>query len=196
MRISDAAFCRRMSGLESAQPNPDNMTFYFMKAPDGSKPNDGRHPVSLRSEQSGDEALLFAVFASTREEELVPTNWPEPVRRSFLNQQFNAMRQGYQSMFPSGEFLIIELNGKPIGRMVLNRDNAEIRVVDLALLPAQRNMKIGTFLMRQICADAKKPVRLSVLKNNRALHWYVRLGFVVTGERGFYEELEWRPLLT
>jgi ribosomal protein S18 acetylase RimI-like enzyme len=160
-----------------------------------SKPN-GDLPVSLRPEQPGDEQFLYDVYASTREEELALTNWDDQMRRAFLSQQFTAMRHGYRSMFPAGEFLIIALAGQPAGRMVLNRDAKEIRVVDLALLPAQRNHGIGTLLMRQVCADAAKtgtPVHLCVLKHNRAFRWYERLGFTKIGELGFYDELEWRP---
>jgi ribosomal protein S18 acetylase RimI-like enzyme len=185
-----------MSELESAPPKPNNAAANFMNAPAGPKSNSDLPPVSLRPEQPGDEGFLFDVYAGTREEELALTNWDEPARRAFLNQQFNAMRQGYRSMFPSGEFSIIELDGKAAGRMVIDRGATEIRVVDLALLPAHRNRGIGTFLMRQVCADAAdagKPVRLCVLKNNRAFRWYERLGFAKTGELGVYDELEWRP---
>lgn len=167
-----------------------------MNAPAGQKSGENPPPVSLRQEQPGDEGFLFDVFASTRTDELARTNWDESLRRTFLNQQFNAMRQGYRSMFSSGDFLIIELEGRPVGRMVVSRSAAEIRVVDLALLPDQRNRGVGTFLMGQVCAeaaDAGRPVRLCVLKNNHALQWYERLGFKKIGEQGFYDELEWRP---
>jgi ribosomal protein S18 acetylase RimI-like enzyme len=192
----DAAFSQTVSGLESAPPNANNAPAYFMHALAESKTNGDLPPVSLRPEQPGDESFLYEVYASTREEELALTNWDDQMRRAFLTQQFRAMRQGYGSMFPSGEFLIIALDGQPAGRMVINREAMEIRVVDLALLPAQRNHGIGTFLMRQVCADAAtagKPVRLCVLKNNRAFRWYERLGFAKIGEVGFYDELEWRP---
>jgi len=36
-------------------------------------------------------------------------------------------------------------------------------------------------------------VTLCVLQNNRALHWYARLGFTPAGPRGVYEELAWQP---
>jgi ribosomal protein S18 acetylase RimI-like enzyme len=153
-------------------------------------------PIALRPEGPGDEGLLFEIYAGTREEELALTNWDEPTRRAFLNQQFSAMRQGYRSMFPTGEFSIIELDGKPAGRMVIHHSATEIRVVDLALLPAHRNRGIGTHLMRRICrgaAEVGKPVRLCVLKHNRALRWYAQLGFAKTGEQGVYDEMEWRP---
>jgi ribosomal protein S18 acetylase RimI-like enzyme len=155
--------------------------------------NEPRPTVSLRPERADDEGLLYEVYASTRAEELALTNWDAAMQRAFLNQQFNAMRTGYRSMFPGGEFLIIELDGKPAGLMVINRDAAEIRVVDLALLPAHRNQGTGTLLMRQVCAQADRPVRLTVLKFNRAFRWYERLGFAKTGEQGIYDEMEWRP---
>lgn len=136
------------------------------------------------------------MYASTREEELALTNWDAAARRAFVDQQFAAMRQGYRSMFPDGEFSIIELNHQPIGRMVIHRAAAELRVVDLALLPAHRNQGIGTRLMRLICAQADRPVRLSVLKFNRAFGWYQRLGFSQVGAAGIYAELEWRPAVT
>jgi ribosomal protein S18 acetylase RimI-like enzyme len=159
----------------------------------GSTAHAPRVPVSLRPEQPADEEFLYAVFASTRADELALTNWDAVMRQAFLDQQFSAMRQGYRSMFPAGEFLIIEVAGQPAGRLVLDHGPNEIRVVDLALLPAQRNQGVGTFLLRQVCAAAEKPVRLCVLKDNRALRWYARLGFKPIGERGFYDELEWLP---
>ena len=165
-----------------------------MNLPAETSSNDSLPPVSLRPEAPLDEGFLYEVYASTRADELALTNWDEPTRRMFLQQQFNAMRVGYRSMFPTGEFMIIEMAGQPVGRMVLDRGATEIRVVDLALLPARQNQGIGTFLMRQVCANAGKPVRLCVLKNNRARFWYERMGFIPIGERGVYDELEWRPV--
>lgn len=149
--------------------------------------------IVLRPERPDDRSFLYEVYASTREEELALTNWDEPARRAFVNQQFDAMMAGYRSLFPEGEFLILELAGRSVGRMVLHRGGNEIRVVDLALLPGHRNQGIGTFLMRQVCARADRPVRLSVLKFNRAFGWYQRLGFYKTGDSGVYDEMEWCP---
>lgn len=155
--------------------------------------NDNIRPLTFRREKPDDEAFLYAIYASTREDELALTNWDASMRRAFLDQQFGAMCAGYRSMFPEAEFLIIEADGQSIGRMVLDESKEEIRVVDLALTPAERNRGVGTLLMQCVCAGAKKPVRLCVLKQNRALRWYARLGFKRIGESGFHDELEWRP---
>lgn len=159
----------------------------------GFQTTDRTPPVALRPEQLADEAFLYTVYASTRAEELALTNWDEATRHAFLNQQFNAMRHGYRSMFPAAEFLVIQVGGRPVGRIVLDVGANEIRVVDLALLPEDQNHGVGTLLMRQVCAVAKMPVRLCVLKFNRARLWYQRLGFTHFGERGCYDELEWQP---
>jgi ribosomal protein S18 acetylase RimI-like enzyme len=159
------------------------------------KSSGGPPPVRLRPEQPEDEDFLFQIYASTREEELALTNWDEPMRRAFLEHQFKAMRLGYRGMFPAAEFSIILWHEQPVGRMVVNRDQREIRVVDIALRPAQRNRGIGTVLIRTICAeaaDALRPVHLCVLKHNRARFWYERLGFIQAGDQGVYDELEWR----
>jgi ribosomal protein S18 acetylase RimI-like enzyme len=166
-----------------------------MNSSTASKTGSGSAPVSLRPEQPGDEPFLYQVYASTREEELALTNWDQHTRRAFLDMQFAAMRRGYGSMYPAGEFLIIVQGDRAVGRMVLNRTAEEIRVVDLALLPGHRNSGVGTALMRRVCAEAAqggKPVRLNVLKSSRAVRWYARLGFTKTEEAGLYDEVEWR----
>jgi GNAT superfamily N-acetyltransferase len=152
--------------------------------------------VSLRAEQPEDEGLLFEVYASTRQEELDLTGWDKAARAAFLNLQFRAMRQGYRSTFPQAQFAIIQRAGIPVGRLVLNRAEAEIRVVDIALLPAHRNQGLGTKLMRMVLEEALqsgKPVRLRALQNSRAVRFYTRLGFTPLGEPDVYQELEWRP---
>jgi ribosomal protein S18 acetylase RimI-like enzyme len=152
--------------------------------------------VHLRPETPEDRAFLFEVYASTRREELELTGWDEPTRQSFLDMQFKAMCQGYRSAFAAAEFSIILLGEERVGRMVVDRTSAAIRVVDLAVLPARRSQGIGTLLLQRACAEAahgRKPVRLCVLKNNRAIGWYQRLGFAKRGDVGCYDEMEWMP---
>jgi GNAT superfamily N-acetyltransferase len=152
--------------------------------------------VALRPECAGDEAFLFAVYAGTREDEMALTGWDAATRGRFLEFQFRAMRQGYGSRFPHAEFAIILLEGRPVGRAVVDRDTEAVHVVDVALLGPERNRGIGTRLLGRWCAEAAathRVVRLSVLKGNRALRFYDRLGFTPVGDEGLYLCLEWRP---
>lgn len=151
--------------------------------------------IRLRPEESSDESLLFELYASTREEELAMTGWDNAARTAFLTLQFRAMRQGYRSMFPQGQFSIILAEGVPVGRVVVDRSAAEVRVVDIVVSPAHRSRGIGTTVMRALLEEAgqaQKPVRLQVLKQSRAVALYRRLHFTRTGQTDLYELMEWR----
>lgn len=159
------------------------------------KHNQGAKGVGLRPEERGDEGLLFELYASTREEELAMTGWNNTTRDAFLNMQFRAMRQGYASMFPRGEFSIILMDGKPVGRVVVDRSPEEIHVVDIVVSVACRNRGIGATIISRLIEEARqlhKSIRLQVLKTSRARQFYKRLGFYKIGETEINEEMEWR----
>ena len=152
--------------------------------------------IALRPERPEDDSFLAEVYASTRQDELNLTNWDAATRSAFLAMQFKAMRQGYQSSFPEGQFSIILADGSPVGRVVVNRADAEIRVVDIVLLPVHCGLGIGTKLMEGFKAEAaraRKPLRLCVFQGTRAVGFYRRLGFLAVGAAGAYQEMEWRP---
>ena len=155
--------------------------------------------LRLRPEHASDESFLFGLYASTREDELALTNWPEPVREQFVEMQFRAQRSGYLAMFPQGRFDIVLENETPVGRMVVNVSDDELRLVDLVITATQRGRGIGTELLRRLlqqAAASNKPLRLQVLKGNRAGQLYERLGFTKTGESFTHVQFEWslRPL--
>jgi GNAT superfamily N-acetyltransferase len=156
----------------------------------------GPIPVTLRSERPEDEAFLLEVYASTRQEEMQLAGWDSATQTLFIKMQFNAMRRGYASMFSDAEFSIILSEGKPIGRILVHRAHREIRLVDLALMPDWRDRGIGTGLLQSLQTEARQngwPVRLQVLKMNRAARLYERLAFVRTGGDQMYDHLEWHP---
>lgn len=149
--------------------------------------------ITLRPETAGDEALLYELYADTRAEEMAMVKWDHATREAFVRMQFIAQRKGYREMFPQAAFSMILAGQQSIGRMVVNRNDGEMRLVDLVLLPAFRGRGIGTHLLTDLCAEAdasKKPVRLHVLRNSPAKRLYERLGFCPSGETGFYEEME------
>jgi len=152
--------------------------------------------IRLRPETPEDEGFLYDVYASTRVEELQATGWDEATRRAFLQGQFQAQRRGYRDMFPNGEFQIITRGGERAGRMVVHRAPDEIRLVDIALLPAYQSQGIGARLVGTLIAearDSRRPLRVSVFKPSRAAAFYRRLGFLKTGEAGPYDLWDWRP---
>jgi ribosomal protein S18 acetylase RimI-like enzyme len=150
--------------------------------------------ITVRPEQPQDEGFLFELYASTRQEELEAWGWPPEMRSTFLTMQFKAS-QGYHSVFPDAEFQIVLLNGTNAGRLVLHRTPDELHLVDIALLPQYRNAGIGSALLKRIFGEAagtNKPIRVKVLRGNRAERFYQKLGFKKTGETELHNDMEWR----
>jgi ribosomal protein S18 acetylase RimI-like enzyme len=144
-----------------------------------------------------DLAFLRQVYASTRAEELAMTGWPAAQIEAFIDQQFSAQHQFYLAHYPGALFTIIEDGGQPAGRLYLHHRPAEIRIMELSLLPAFRARGTGTHLLRQVQAEGQRTgrqVTIHVERFNPALRLYDRLNFHLLEDRGVYLFLGWQPL--
>jgi ribosomal protein S18 acetylase RimI-like enzyme len=154
------------------------------------------HPVGLRSVCPDDDAFIFGVYASTRARELQLTGWDSAQQNTFLQMQFQAQKDSYRLQFPNADHWVIQCDETAVGRMILDRTGLELLLIDIALLPEFRNLRIGSLLMAGIleeAARAGKAVRLHVEVFNSALLWYRRLGFSAVREDAVYVEMLWKP---
>jgi GNAT superfamily N-acetyltransferase len=152
--------------------------------------------IAFRAAADADVPFLRALYASTREEELRPVDWPESQKAAFLGQQFDAQHRYYHEQFPAADFLVVERNGDAIGRIYLDRRPDELRLVDIALVPEARNQGLGEALLRDLLDEgqaASLPVRIHVEQFNPAMRLYLRLGFAPVEDQGVYQLMEWRP---
>ncbi len=144
-----------------------------------------------------DRAFLFQVYAATREEELTLLPWDDQQKETFLRMQFDAQDQYYQQQFPDATFNIIMQENCPVGRLYVDRRTDEIRIIDIALLPAFRNAGLGSALLMSLIDEGAKrglAVRIHVEHANPALRLYERLGFNRIGDTGIYYLMELVPL--
>lgn len=151
--------------------------------------------VTLRPAEPADREFLRAVYATTRADELAIVPWSDEQKAAFVEMQFVAQDVGYRQAYPEGDSSIIELDGCPIGRLFVARLADEIRVVDIALLPAYRGTGIGTRLIGSVVAEAVAaglPVTLHVEPWSPARRLYERLGFRTVETQGIHELMEWR----
>lgn len=152
-----------------------------------------RAGLTLRPCSPADLPLLFRIYAETRTEELAVVPWDDAQKHAFLTMQFSAQHQHYRQHFADATFDIIERAGDPIGRLYLDRQSDEIRIIDIALLTESRGHGYGGAILRALLAEAalaKLPVRIYVEQNNPALRLYDRLGFRVIGHHGIYYLME------
>jgi len=158
--------------------------------------SDERQGVTLRPALPSDEALLFEIYAASRADEIAQTGWDEAQRQFFLKMQFAAQQEHYRSHYPDAEHSLILLKERPVGRVYIARSSEEIRILDIALLPEDRNAGTGTLIIKDLMSEARKtgkPVRIYVETFNRALRLFERMGFSQVEQTGLHYLVEWRP---
>lgn len=151
--------------------------------------------LTRRAATPHDEEFLYQVYASTRMEELAVTGWDVAQKEQFLRSQHSAQHQYYHDVFPAASYELLLWENAPVGRLYIDRRESEVAIIDIALLPQWQRRGIGSFLLKEVMAEAvasEKPVRIYVEKFNPALRWYERLGFQVIGDIGVYLHMEWK----
>lgn len=152
--------------------------------------------ISLRPVEDADEAHLLAVYTHSRLEELAATDWSDEQKAEFCRSQFEAQTAHYRLHYPTASFSVILVDEAPAGRLYVDRWTEEIRIMDIALLPAFRGRGIGTKLLTNLqneAVAAGKFLSIHVERFNPALTLYVRLGFTLAEDKGVYLLLHWQP---
>jgi len=152
--------------------------------------------LGTREETPSDAAFLFTLFCRSRLPVEDFSFLDAATRETLLLQQFRGQTEGYRSQYPNARFTILEVEGRPIGRVVTHRDAEAFRIVDIALLPEWRRKGIGAHILREICESARAenvPVRLSLsLFNIDAFRLYCHLGFAPLDQDEIQIFMEWR----
>ncbi|MDA1049133.1 MAG: GNAT family N-acetyltransferase [Planctomycetota bacterium] len=152
--------------------------------------------IAFRAIEDSDLEFLYQVYADSRAEELSIVPWSDEQKEEFLRMQFRAQHEFYQQNYRQAEFEIVLVDGEPAGRLYVERREDEHRIMDIALLASQRGRGIGGKIIRDLLQEAAavgKPVTIHVLKQNRALNLYDRLGFREIGSTEVYSLMEWTP---
>lgn len=152
--------------------------------------------IELRPITDSDMSFLTRVYAATRQAEMALTGWPQDQIDEFLEMQAKAQQTYYVENLQPAEFMVVEKDQTPIGRIYIGDWQSEIRIIDIALLPEHQYQGIGTQLIEDVMARARstqRNVTLHVEQFNPAVRLYRRLGFEIIEERGINFFMEWRP---
>jgi len=154
--------------------------------------------IDLRIVEASDEDFLYSVYAGTRADEMARVDWNVEQQEAFLRMQFRAQTQFYVENYPGAEFQVIMLNDQLAGRLYIHKREAEIRIMDIALLPEFRGQGIGSRLLSNILEEGKNlnlPVTIHVEQFNPAMRLYRRMGFRPKEDKGVYLLMEWSPAI-
>ncbi len=159
----------------------------------------GGREVLLRPATPEDYEEMVGVYASTRAAELAQVTWWDDAQKlAFCRMQYDAQKSEYDARYPVSQYDVILLDGRTAGRLWIGRDDVEIRLLDIAVLPWAQGQGVGAVLVRSLVEEARatgKRLRHMVfVMNEGARRLYERLGFVVFEEvGGSHLHMEWRP---
>jgi GNAT superfamily N-acetyltransferase len=150
--------------------------------------------ITFRPTGPDDESFLLEVYRSTRADELAVVPWNETQKEAFLKMQFVAQRNHYRSHYPAATYEIILSDDAEVGRLYVVRLDEIIVIIDITLLPGERNRGIGTSIIKDLMAEAAqtgKHLQIYVESFNPSLRLFERLGFSRIEEDGFYLLMDW-----
>lgn len=152
--------------------------------------------IITRPATSDDERFLLQVYKSSRGDDLRGLDWDEDRISEFLEMQYEAQKRFFEGDYQNANDEVVLVDSKPAGRLIVERRDHEIRLIDLGLLPAYRNHGLGTAIIRDLQEEATaatKSLRLQVIRFSRAVNLFERLGFLRTSETGTHFQMEWKP---
>jgi ribosomal protein S18 acetylase RimI-like enzyme len=149
----------------------------------------------LRPTCAADEALLFELFAADKRAELALFGVPPTQAEMLVAMQYRGREMTYRSQYPHAEdSVILDENGAPVGRLLVDRAMDRWRIVDFSVLPVRRGNGLGTAVLRNClsrCEECGASLELAVSRVNRARALYERLGFRATREDAFMIQMAW-----
>lgn len=152
--------------------------------------------ITLRPATEDDHDFLLALFKSSRGDDLRGLGWDEERIGEFLQMQYEAHQNFLTSDHPKLNDQIVLAGGTAIGHLAVEQRPNEIRLVDVSLLAEHRNAGTGALLIQELqtrARAAKRPLRCQVIRFNRAVGLFERLGFRRTSETGTHFQMEWLP---
>lgn len=120
--------------------------------------------------------------------------WTAEQKAAFCQMQFDAQLAHYHTHYPNAAYEILQQAGRDIGRLYVDRTEAEIMVLDITLLPEYRGGGRGGALLRNLqneARDSGKVLTIYVEKFNPARRLYDRLGFQEKKDEGVYLLMKW-----
>jgi ribosomal protein S18 acetylase RimI-like enzyme len=153
-----------------------------------------RDAVYYRPCTPEDVPFLRDLYGTTREEEMRMVPWTDEQKTQFLDSQFHAQKKHYEEYYGNAQFFVIETGGTSIGRLYVYRDEEEIHILDIALMPHYRGHGLGRMLLQELLDEGRatgRKVTIYVEHFNPARHLYDRLGFRHVDTNGVYHFMVW-----
>ena len=122
--------------------------------------------------------------------------------REVVSRQFGAWDEAlqdrlFEEQWTPDQFEIVLYDGNPCGFLSIEDRPDHIYVSEIVIVPQFQGRGIGSRLLNeemQRGRETKSPLRLQVLRENRAIELYRRLGFKECGTTETHIRMVWRAL--
>jgi len=152
--------------------------------------------LNLRPVQPDDSDFLEALYSSTRND-LRQIDADNDFIEGLIRMQHALQMQGNAAHYPNAFQLVVEKLGERIGRVIVNFDGNEVKILSIAFIGAARGKGYGSGILRglqQAAAGMRTPLVLDVMRSNlKAKQLYLRLGFIVEQTGPIEDHMVWRP---
>lgn len=139
-------------------------------------------PLAYRPAADDDRAFCWQLHLALR-----------PYVEATWGWDMDDQRRRFDAWFDAAALQIVESNGRAIGMLRVDRSAMPVRLLSIAIAPAEQRRGFGTAVIADVVREAAPhAVWLQVLKANPARALYERVGFVVIGE----SETHWHMLRT
>lgn len=157
------------------------------------------HTVRMRPVNETDDSFLYDVVSSTVRNQFKKMGGDIQIMEPLLRIQYENQTREYRKRFPQASHLIVTINNVDAGRIYLDRNSEEIRILDVTLLPEYRGKGLGAFILKMLEEEAAQnqlPIRIYVEEGNPSLRLFRRLGYQFQGKYGeVHNLLQWTPPL-
>ena len=110
--------------------------------------------ICLRKASQADRSLCEGLFIEAHQDPLRLAGWDEDQCRNYLAPQFDMRERGFKQQYPQADDDIILFEGIDIGRMIINRQQHGIHIIDIVILNRWRQRGIASYLLNELCIEA------------------------------------------
>jgi GNAT superfamily N-acetyltransferase len=136
--------------------------------------------LHARPVQAADEPFLRCLYAASRADQMRDTGWSPSRCRAYLDEQFDFQQRHFLARHPEALFLLLVLEGQPIGRLSWHGTAGRATLIELCLAPAWRRRGVGSRVLGWLGESADRRgqvIGLHIDRDNPACRLLRRCGF-------------------
>ena len=156
------------------------------------------HGITARPAGRADKDFLAKMFKENRDDLRMSAAEPDYVE-NVIEMQLEAQMGGYGSQFPNAVYLVLEKNGSRIGRITLDIQPVELRLVDLDFIKKAQGKGFGSSILLWLmsaAAQTKCPLLVPARRDDFAMgRFLTKYGFVEDESMSdqVFARMSWMP---